>query len=177
MTTRLTLVLPLAALIGAGIAPASDRPERPERESAVAAAPADVDVDAGLPGPEAEAEAPAAACYINLSARNNSRDDVYLRLADSKVRMRRGWWARFEKWRSVDLGIGVFVSLSVPNPPIEPGERVKTTVKVSHGCNALRRYRFHLRSEDGASHVIYYPSSRRYTRRTNIDLGDISRFF
>lgn len=82
MATRLTLVLPLgAAPIAAGIAPGSDRPEHPEREVTVAATHAAVDVDAGLPDPEARTEAATAACYINLSDRNNSRDDVYLCLA------------------------------------------------------------------------------------------------
>ena len=105
-------------------------------------------------------------CDINFRAVNRGRDMITVSWDRSRVRTRTGTWAR--PWR------GQYDYL-------HQDDRLRTQRRVRLACNARRRYAIQLYRVRGPDvvgrYVVYYPSSRSFTQRTTIDLGDLSRFF
>ncbi len=109
-----------------------------------------------------------AGCTVTFKGINKGRQDIELRARSSKVRVKGGWWKRLSYWTSWDIK--------------KNGGKLVEDETLAFDCKAKRRYRlFFLRLSSGGKNAgditCYYPSSRSWTKKTSINLGDVSRYF
>ena len=112
-------------------------------------------------------------CDITFRGRHGgASDEITIDFRESQVRTRVGWWAAIARGRGEWGGDG-------PDPgtvTLRPGDTFERDYSLTFGCNARRRYRFHI-TADGNEHTLTYPSEDEFTQQTLVDLGDVSRFF
>lgn len=112
-------------------------------------------------------------CDITFRGRHGgATDEITIDFRESQVRTRVGWWAAIARGRGEWGGDG-------PDPEtvtLRPGDTFERDYSLTFGCNARRRYRFHI-TADGNEHTLTYPSEDEFTQQTLVDLGDVSRFF
>ena len=112
-------------------------------------------------------------CDITFRGRHGgATDEITIDFRESQVRTRVGWWAAIARGRGEWGRDG-------PDPEtvtLRPGDTFERDYSLTFGCNARRRYRFHI-SADGNEHTFTYPAEDEFTQQTLIDLGDVSRFF
>ncbi|HIG76289.1 MAG TPA: hypothetical protein EYQ24_17440 [Bacteroidetes bacterium] len=111
-------------------------------------------------------------CTVTIRARNSGSRDIEIDLTDSKVKVRNGLWKRIDKAGGAVRGACSDDEVSVDHD----GETYGETCNLDLGCNTRRRYKFEIK-RGGNTHIQYYPSANGWTRRTTIDLGDVSRHF
>ncbi len=117
---------------------------------------------ADIPGPsELTASVPAAACDITIKGSNSGSRPITFTHSMSRVRIKKGWWKKLGSWHG----------------EARPGGSLNSLARVSLGCNLQRRYRLYFTSSKWSDVSCYYPSSKTYTTRLTINLGDISRYF
>ena len=109
-------------------------------------------------------------CDITFRGRHGgATDEITIDFRESQVRTRVGWWAAIaEEWGGDGPDPGTVT--------LRPGDTFERDYSLTFGCNARRRYRFHI-AADGNEHTLTYPSEDEFTQQTLVDLGDVSRFF
>lgn len=103
-----------------------------------------------------------AGCRINYSFHNNSERAVKIYYMD--VMSRGGIWRNILR----DWNMG-------------PGTAFQDIYRAAFSCKAKRRYRFVITDDwqigsHGGCKSFYYPSAAEWTRSTDIDFGDLSRY-
>jgi CubicO group peptidase (beta-lactamase class C family) len=96
--------------------------------------------------------------------------EVVLDLDQSQVRIGTGWWASIT--RRPEFG----EEARPGRITLQPGDRFREPFDPRQGCDARRRYRFHL-EHDGRTFLYEYPSATGFTTDRVVDLGGVSRFF
>lgn len=117
---------------------------------------------ADIRGPaELTASVPAARCDITFKGRNSGSRSIAFHHSMSRVRIKNGWWKKLGSWSG----------------EARAGGSLNSMARVSMGCNLQRRYRLYFTKSKWSDVVCYYPSSKTYTKRLVINLGDINRYF
>lgn len=109
-------------------------------------------------------------CRHTIKVHNSGSRTVSILWADSHVRTRLGWWKQI-------YGGGYGLFYQYPDPaeyPVRSCHSDSWIYTTSFGCNANRKWRFHLRRSDGHEYMLYIPSSG-FTTSTTVDLGDVGR--
>ena len=100
-------------------------------------------------------------CDITIRGSNSANYTITFDHSMSRVRNRTGWWKKLGSWRG----------------QARPGGTLTSTARLDFKCSANRRYRLYFSRSNSSDVTCYYPSSTSYTTQTQLNLGDISRYF
>lgn len=104
----------------------------------------------------------AAGCDITVRAHNNASASVTIDLEDSEVKVKNGFWSKFNQGGNW-----------VVNPG---GAHESKTVSLDLGCSFDRQYKFLMRS-GGNDKYIYFPDGNSFTESKSLGLADVGRHF
>lgn len=106
-------------------------------------------------------------CSITIRMENRSNYDVLVSIDDSKVKIKNGFWSKiFPSWSD--------------NYYVRAKNSSAETTNLDLGCNYDRQYKFQFwQTKNSVTNNVYhyYPSQTTFTRSTNINLGNVGRFF
>jgi len=120
-----------------------------------------------LAAPAAHAQAN---CITFEGRHGGESGEIVLDLDESRVRIGTGWWASIT--RRGEFGEEAQARRVV----LQPGDRFSEPFDPRQGCDAHRRYRFHL-EHGGRTFQYEHPSATGFTQQRVVDLGALSRFF
>jgi hypothetical protein len=101
-------------------------------------------------------------CDITVRAHNKGSASVTIDLEDSEVKVKNGFWAKFNQG-------GTWVV----NPG---GEHESKVVTLDLGCSFQRQYKFLMRS-GGDEKYIYFPGADDFTTSVSLGLANVGRHF
>jgi hypothetical protein len=104
----------------------------------------------------------AAGCDITVRAHNKSGANVTIDLEDSEVKVRNGFWSKFNQGGTWVVNTG--------------GAHESKVVSLDLGCSFDRQYKFLMRS-GGDEKYIYFPGASDFTESVSLGLANVGRHF